>query len=90
MVADGVPGDLIVTGVWRGGATIFMRAMLKAQGVDEVRANLAAYGMLDEQVRFLKGWFKDTLPGAGDRRDAGAGGFEVLLLATPELSGDSC
>ena len=109
VVADGVPGDLIETGVWRGGATIFMRAMLKALGVtdrivwvadsfeglpepdaekfpveakahhgavmakqyghfaaglDEVRANFAAYGMLDDQVRFLKGWFKDTLPGA--------------------------
>jgi hypothetical protein len=24
---DGVPGDLIETGVWRGGATIFMRAI---------------------------------------------------------------
>ena len=26
---DGVPGDLIEAGVWRGGATIFMRAVLK-------------------------------------------------------------
>jgi hypothetical protein len=30
---DGVPGDLIETGVWRGGATIFMRAILQARGV---------------------------------------------------------
>ena len=28
---DGVPGDFIETGVWRGGATIFMRAILKAR-----------------------------------------------------------
>ncbi len=28
----GVPGDLIEAGVWRGGATIFMRAALKAYG----------------------------------------------------------
>jgi len=101
-----VPGDLIETGVWRGGATIFMRAVLKAYGVtdrvvwvadsfeglpkpnadkypleakvhdgkvmgdiykhfaiglEEVKANFHAYGLLDEQVRFLKGWFKDTL-----------------------------
>lgn len=28
-----VPGDLIETGVWRGGACIFMRAILKAHGV---------------------------------------------------------
>ena len=104
VLADGVPGDLIETGVWRGGATIFMRAILKVYGVtdrrvwvadsfeglpipdpekypddagdihhtyptlaislEEVRANFKAYGLLDSQVRFLKGWFRDTLPGA--------------------------
>jgi hypothetical protein len=104
VIADGVPGDLIETGVWRGGATIFMRAVLKAHAVDdrtvwaadsfaglpppnakkypadrglyfslfsalavsldEVKANFERYGLLDEQVRFLKGWFRDTLPGA--------------------------
>ncbi|MFN0085045.1 MAG: TylF/MycF family methyltransferase [Blastocatellia bacterium] len=103
-LANGIPGDLIETGVWRGGATIFMRALLKAHGVEDrivwvadsfegvpspnhsqfpqdfgsfyhvfsdlavsleqVRANFAAYELLDEQVRFLKGWFKDTLPAA--------------------------
>lgn len=97
-----VPGDFIETGVWKGGATIFMRAILKAYGVTDrlvwvadsfaglplpspdaypqdagsdlysfrqlqvslpdVQANFAAYGLLDEQVRFLKGWFRDTLP----------------------------
>lgn len=31
-VRRGVPGDLIETGVWRGGATIFMRAILAALG----------------------------------------------------------
>ena len=31
----GVPGDLIETGVWRGGATIFMRGILKAYGVND-------------------------------------------------------
>jgi O-methyltransferase len=100
----GVPGDLIETGVWRGGATIFMRAVLKAYGdtervvwaadsfeglpkpnageypldandphwaIDElkiplenVRANFARYGLLDSQVRFLAGWFHETLPDA--------------------------
>jgi O-methyltransferase len=30
----------------------------------EVRANFERYGLLDDQVRFLPGWFKDTLPNA--------------------------
>lgn len=30
----------------------------------EVRANFQRYGLLDDQVRFLPGWFKDTLPDA--------------------------
>ena len=30
----------------------------------DVRANFERYGLLDEQVRFLPGWFKDTLPDA--------------------------
>jgi hypothetical protein len=32
---DGIPGDLIETGVWRGGACIFMRGVLKAYGVKD-------------------------------------------------------
>jgi O-methyltransferase len=35
-VADGVPGDVLEAGVWRGGASIFMRAVLAAMG-DEAR-----------------------------------------------------
>jgi hypothetical protein len=35
VIADGVPGDLIETGVWRGGATIFMRGILKAYGITD-------------------------------------------------------
>ena len=99
-----IPGDFIETGVWRGGACIFMRAMLAAFGErnrrvwvadsfmgvpppspdkypadqgwelnrfaqlavsqEEVAENFRAYGLLDEQVVFLKGWFKDSLPTA--------------------------
>jgi O-methyltransferase len=32
-----------------------------AAGLEEVQRNFAAYGLLDDQVKFLKGWFKDTL-----------------------------
>jgi O-methyltransferase len=104
----GVPGDFIETGVWRGGAAIFMRGVLKARGVtdrvvwaadsfaglppadaakypqdveyrfhehkelavslEEVQKNFGRYGLLDDQVRFLKGWFRDTLPHAPIQR----------------------
>lgn len=115
VVKDAVPGDMIETGVWRGGAVIYMRAVLKTLGVtdrtvwaadsfeglpepdpekfpleaasfnsaamtkyykrlasalDEVKRNFAAFGLLDDQVRFLKGWFKDTLPDAPIERIA--------------------
>ena len=113
VIAHGVPGDFLEAGVWRGGAAIFMRAILKVHGVDDrcvwaadsfqglpepdalrfpkeaamhrgpvmrdafqnlavslesVKDNFAAYGMLDDQVRFLPGWFKDTLPTAPIRQ----------------------
>jgi O-methyltransferase len=35
-----------------------------AIGQDEVERNFAKYGLFDDQVKFLKGWFKDTLPSA--------------------------
>jgi hypothetical protein len=104
VISKSIPGDFIETGVWRGGACIFMRAILAAHDVhdrivwcadsfaglptpnaelypadagdehhthpplaislEEVKANFERYGLLDERVRFLKGWFKDTLPSA--------------------------
>lgn len=105
VLADDVPGDLVECGVWRGGASILMRAVLTAYGdekrcvwlcdsfqgvpppnpavytADEgirldlaaetlgipesvVRANFERYGLLDERVRFIPGWFKDTLADA--------------------------
>ena len=30
VIADGVPGDVMETGIWRGGCGIFMRAALEA------------------------------------------------------------
>ena len=105
VLADGVPGDFIETGVWRGGVCIFARSVFKAHGVQDrtvwvadsfegvptttaeshrmdrelalhtkndvlavseeiVRENFSRYGLLDEQVAFLNGWFADTLPRA--------------------------
>ena len=134
VVHRGVPGDLIETGVWRGGATIFMRAILRAYGdesravwvadsfqgvpapdgehypvdaksrlyldetlaisVDEVKANFRRYGLLDDHVKFLVGWFKDTLPTAPIRRLAVArldgdlyeSTMEALAALYPKLS----
>jgi hypothetical protein len=108
VLQERIAGDLIETGVWRGGACIFMRGVLKAYGVtnrtvwvadsfaglppgdlasypkeltlpldvyadlavslEEVQRNFARYQLLDGQVKFLKGWFRDTLPGAPIRK----------------------
>jgi O-methyltransferase len=35
-----------------------------AVSLDEVKNNFSRYGLLDQQVIFLKGWFKNTLPDA--------------------------
>ncbi|HEY5600975.1 MAG TPA: TylF/MycF family methyltransferase [Patescibacteria group bacterium] len=104
LIKEGISGDFIETGVWRGGACIFMRAILKAYNVkdrrvwladsfeglpkpdvdkypldkeipfhsieylkvslEEVKTNFKRYGLLDQQVNFLKGWFRETLPKA--------------------------
>ncbi|MGI9601262.1 MAG: TylF/MycF/NovP-related O-methyltransferase [Acidimicrobiales bacterium] len=104
VLAEGVGGDFVETGVWRGGVCILLRGILAAVGdtdrtvwvadsfrgipapdadrypadegidfsgigalavsADEVRANFERYGLLDDQVRFLEGWFEDTLPSA--------------------------
>jgi O-methyltransferase len=39
----------------------FERHPYLAVSEEQVRANFQRYGLLDEQVRFLAGWFKDTL-----------------------------
>src|SRR3954452_14488676 len=41
VLRTGVPGDLIETGVWRGGSTIFMRGILKAHGVTDRSVRVA-------------------------------------------------
>lgn len=134
VLRENVPGDFIETGVWRGGATIFMRALLEAHavmdrkvwvadsfeglprpdesrypadkgdqhylvshlavGLDEVKENFARFGLLDEQVVFLKGWFRDTLPRAPIERlavmrldgDMYESTYEALSALYPRLS----
>lgn len=101
-ILNGIPGDFIETGVWRGGACIYMRGILEAYGDTHrrvfvadsfkgipppspqqyvadtgdllhenaalaisrqtVEENFRKYGLLDDRVVFLEGWFKDTLP----------------------------
>ena len=111
VVRDGVPGDLVETGVWRGGCGILMRGMLAALGdetrtiwladsfqglpapnpvaypvddgdrhheftsylgvsLEQVVENFRKYELLDDRVRFLPGWFAETLPLAPIRQIA--------------------
>jgi hypothetical protein len=117
VLRENIPGDFLETGVWRGGASIFMKGMLAAYGDQtrsvwladsfrglpppdadqypadrgwnlqlhaelavsrgQVESNFRAYGLLDERVRFLEGWFKDTLPDA-----------PITRLAILRLDGD--
>jgi len=46
------------------------RMPILAVSLSEVQDNFRRYDLLDDQVRFLKGWFKDTLPGAPIERIA--------------------
>ncbi|HEY1879937.1 MAG TPA: TylF/MycF/NovP-related O-methyltransferase, partial [Caulobacteraceae bacterium] len=101
VVADGIPGDFVECGAWRGGSSIFARAALDAYGgrerlvwladsfegmpkrkstdmadpefdsydylkvsVDQVKKNFQRFDLLDERVKFIKGWFSDSLPSA--------------------------
>ena len=100
VLEQGIPGDVIEAGVWRGGASIFMRGIMSAYGsmknqfladsfkglprpdlnsypqdkgldlsghpsltcsLKDVKHNFERYGLLDDKLHFLEGWFKDTL-----------------------------
>ena len=95
---NNIDGDFIETGVWRGGACIFVKKYLDmyemnrkvfvadsfkglpppeipqdeganyhmfpelAISLEKVTSYFKQYGCLDDNVVFLEGWFKDTLP----------------------------
>ena len=100
ILEDNIEGDMIETGVWRGGACIFMAGLNKyykagkkvyvadsfqglpppneqeyphdkgdnlytykslAVSIEEVKENFSKYDLLDENVEFIKGFFKDSL-----------------------------
>jgi len=102
VIVNGVPGDFIEAGIYRGGTAIFMCGFMKAYGINdrvvwaadsfagipiskkyahikdpvdewehryvagfkEVQSTFRRYGLLDDHVRFIKGYFADTLPTA--------------------------
>lgn len=108
VLAHHVSGDLIEAGTWRGGAAIFLRAILKVHSVqdrkvwvadsfeglpppnakqypadardydyrspllavplEQAKLNFSRFCLLDDQVEFVKGWFRDTLPGLLDKK----------------------
>ena len=102
VIACRVPGDIVETGVWRGGACILARAVLKtyhvldrkvilcdsfcglpvpdaikypedsssnfheyselAVSLEQVKENFRRFSLLDDQVVFVEGLFRDTMP----------------------------
>ena len=133
VLREDIPGDLIETGVWRGGGAIFMRAVLAARddhdrivwvadsfqglpppkpehvadhgdlhftqpylavSLEEVKANFEKYGLLDDQVRFLPGWFNESLVASPIERlsvlrvdcDMYGSTMDVLTALYPRLS----
>jgi O-methyltransferase len=101
VVENNIQGDIVECGVWRGGASIYAKAVLNtlnatgrsvwladsfegmpiqseadkvdpnlygnsvlAVSMEEVQRNFDRFGLLDESVKFIKGWFFDTLSSA--------------------------
>src|SRR5207249_3161828 len=57
VLANGVPGDFIETGVWRGGTVIFMHAMLRVLGVtDRLVWAADSFGGSREETGVSGGW----------------------------------
>lgn len=50
-------------------ASIRHKHFLMLRGLDDVKEAFARYGLLDDDINFLPGWFEDTLPQAAERID---------------------
>jgi O-methyltransferase len=96
---ENIPGDFVECGVWRGGASMFAKAVLTclddesrtvwlcdsfegmpaqraedkvdpdlvgrvAVSLEQVQENFRRFGFLNGRVKFVKGWFSDSLPNA--------------------------
>lgn len=100
LIEQNIEGDFLEAGVWKGGASMFMRAILKCYGIrdktvwladsfrglpppkseypadkddthyqhedlaislEQVKHNFQTLDLLDEQVKFIEGWFHETL-----------------------------
>ena len=100
VIKHNIEGDFLEAGVWKGGASLFVRAILASYGVrdktvwladsfkglpppkaeyaadkddthyqyeqlaislEQVKRNFQTFGLLDEQVKFIEGWFHETL-----------------------------
>jgi O-methyltransferase len=113
VLKEGIEGDFVETGVWRGGACMLMKAILQEAGdetrqvwvadsfsglpppTDEsdgwdlsghphltvpaavVKENFRRFGLWDDRVCFLAGWFQETLATA-----------PIQKLAVLRLDGD--
>jgi O-methyltransferase len=100
IIEENIEGDFLEAGVWKGGASIWMRAILKNYGINnrnvwladsfkglpqpkpeypedkddthyqfeqlaislgQVKNNFQTFNLLDDQVKFIEGWFHETL-----------------------------
>ena len=100
IIKKNIEGDFLEAGVWKGGASMWMRAILKHYGIndrnvwladsfkglpppkpdypadkydthyqfeklaislEQVKHNFQAFDLLDDQVKFIEGWFHETL-----------------------------
>lgn len=101
---QGIAGDFMEAGIWRGGVIILMRALIRAHAMagrqviaadsftgipkntravndpvdqwkdrwiaplDEVRETISRFGLLDDRVEFLVGFFEESLKSMQGRR----------------------